>query len=377
MRWLAPDAKTTSPGKSEQSAAKAALAKLKQLGEKDELEGFDEIEEEEDADIGIGGLTSVNAGTELKPEELKNRLTVIGDALKGSGPDYAAALAAQLVTVGNLPLWQRMQILLMLRREHHANAALLGRNALKSQSAALHGSGYALLALAGDKSFPKMVASPPPVQVETVTERNGRFHDLALAVTLYTKPDLLAEGKRRIEALNRKESQLTAAYAKVCAEDSAMMENAPCLDADGIFERLAWLAYVSRYDRKAYSAVFLREWLKVGVYQLYCKLTASYLIGQNKYEGARARSVRAQWMNLGERFQSLQNVTRPDVEAFLVASPSEAGAVFAKARYTQERQTIINLLGDRPRDASAQILKVLVAADHPDLAGFAKSRRKE
>lgn len=269
-----------------------------------------------------------------------------------------------------------MQTLLMLHRERPPGTAALGRNALKSQSAALHGCGYALLALAGDDSFPKILASPSPVSVESEDGRRERLHDLALAVAFYRKPDLVAEGKRGVEALNNKEAVQVAAYTKVCGDDKVLAETAPCLDADGIFERLAWLAYLSRHDRQAYGAAFLREWLKVGLYRKYCRITANYMIGQNKFEGDRAQAVWTQWVNLGERFRALQDLARPEAEAFLAAFPSEAGAVFAKARYTQERQTIINLLGDQTRDASAQLLKALINANHPDLAAFAKSRQR-
>jgi hypothetical protein len=196
-----------------------------------------------------------------------------------------------------------------------------------------------------------------------------------LAVAFYPKSDLVAEGKRRVEALNAKEAEQVAAYAKVCADDTVLAETAPCLDADGIFERLAWLAYLSRHDRGTYGTAFLREWVKVGLYCKYCGITANYMIGQNKFEGARAQAVRTQWTNHSERFRALQDLTRPEVEAFLAASPSEAGAVFAKARTMQERQTITNLLGDRARDASAEILKALSAAHHPDLSAFARSRQ--
>ncbi|MDA1139244.1 MAG: glutamine amidotransferase [Planctomycetota bacterium] len=376
MRWLAPEAGATSPGRSKQPEAEAALAKLKQLGEKDELAGFDAIEAGDDAGLDLPGVASVNMGAELKPEELKERLVLIGAALQGTGPELAAALAAQVSTVSNLPLRTRMQILLRLHRERPPGTVALGRNALKSQSAALHGCGYAMLALAGDESFPKILASPPPVSVESEDGRRERLHDLALAVAFYPKPDLVAEGKRRVEALNNKEAAQVAAYAKVCGDDKVLAETAPCLDADGIFERLARLAYLSRHDRGTYGAAFLGEWVKVGLYRKYCGITANYLIGQNKFEGDRAQAIRTQWVNLGERFRALQDLTRPEAEAFLAASPSEAGAVFAQARTTQERQVTINLLGDLSRDASAKILKALIDADHPDLAAFARSRQK-
>jgi hypothetical protein len=376
MRWLAPEAGTTSPGRPQQPEAKAAIARLKQLAEKDETAGFDAIEAENDAGLNTPGVASVNMGAELKPEELKERLDVIGAAIKGSGTELAAALAAQLSTVNNLPLRTRMQILLLLSRERPQKMETLGRHALKSQSAALHGCGYALLAVAGDASFPKILAWPSPVSVESEDGRRERLHDLALAVAFYPKSDLVAEGKRRVEALNAKEAEQVAAYAKVCADDTVLAETAPCLDADGIFERLAWLGYLSCHDRQAYGAAFLREWVKIGVYGKYCRITANYLIGQNKFEGARAEAVRTQWANLDERFRALQDLTGPQAEAFLAAFPSEAGAVFAKARTTQERQTIINLLGNLTRDASAEILKALCAAKHPDLAAFAKNRQR-
>jgi hypothetical protein len=187
----------------------------------------------------------------------------------------------------------------------------------------------------------------------------------------------VAEGKGRVEAINRKEAAIRAAFARVCGEDTAMLETSPCLDADAVFSRLAWLAYLSRHDAKAYGKAFLREWLMAGRYADYCGRTKEYLVSQQRLEGARAAAVRRQWTHLSERFGGLQELTRPDAEALLATAPAQAGAALAGARLRMERQVVINLLGDRERRASVEMLEALSRADHPDLAAFAKARRDE
>ncbi len=372
MRWLAPEAGASDPLPAAKADGKALLKQLQGSSIEDEL-----------ADLGKSGAgTSLDSSggdaaaplRELKDKELAQRVAVIDQALAAGGSEMGAALLEQLTTVANLPLGTRLRIFTRLQRERPATAAAQGRAALRSQGSQIQGNGYVLLALAGDPAFARTLASPPAIALDSEAASQQRFRDLSLAITFYPKPDLVEEGKRRVEGWNRQEADARAEFARVCGPDTAMLETSPCLDADATYARLAWLAYLSRHDPGNYATPFVREWLMARQYVDDCWRTTGYLIQERKMNRA---SVNACWGDLAERFASLQEQTRPEVEAVLAKAPAEAGAVLANARFMPEIQAAINLFGNLDRAASAGVFSTVKQARSADLAAFVAARQKE
>ncbi|MBS3764050.1 MAG: hypothetical protein KGZ25_12195, partial [Planctomycetes bacterium] len=343
--------------------------------ELDDLGGLDG--ETGGAGLGLPGEKDSGAGTELEPEKLKKRIGLINKALEAKGPKIASALATQLATVTNLPLGLRLRIVSFLQQERPGNAAKLAQKALSTASSRLHGNAYLLLALAGDVSFRKILSNPPSLRLETRADARERRRDLSLAIALYPKADLVEEGREKVKKWNKEEARTRAAYARRLGPDTAMLETSPCLGAEKIFARLAWLAYLSRHEPATYAEQFVTEWVMVRQYQDYCARTRSYMIGQNKLEGAKAAAVRRNWRHLSRRFASLQELTRHDIERLLEEMPTETVSALKGARFTREIQTIYNLLGSVAPESSAKILQDLQGATRGDLATFAAARLSE
>ena len=374
IRWTAPDAERRGSGEAASDIA-GVLGRLENSSIDSafgDLGGLDA--DEADAGLGVPGEGASGAGETLEPAQLKTRADLIERALEGEGGRIANALATQLATVTNLPPRLRLRIVSFLHRERPTNAAALARKALRSQSSVLHGSAYLLLAVAGDEDFHAMLGGPPPIKVETRAAARRRRRDLALAVALYPRADLVEEGSRRVREWNEKEARAREDFARRIAPDLAMLETSPSLGADRILARLAWLAYLSRHEPARYGRPFLREWIMIRQYRDYCGRTLSYEIGQNKLEGARAALIRTLWRDLSRRFGALQDLSRGDVHAMLKDRPPVASDAFKTARFTCEVQTVRNLLGSlRPRDAEA-ILRGLRDGGGSRLAPFAAAR---
>jgi hypothetical protein len=210
--------------------------------------------------------------------------------------------------------------------------------------------------------------------VETGAAARRRRRDLALAVALYPDPDLVGEGRRRVEEWNEQDARARENFARMVAPDMAMLETSPCLGAERIFARVAWLAYLSRHEPETYARPFLREWMMSRQYREYCGRTISYEIGQNKLEGARADLVRESWRDLSRRFGALQELSRPDVHVLLERTPENAAQVLKTARFTREIQTVRNLMGSVDPGESVRVLRGLRGAERASLAAFAAAR---
>jgi hypothetical protein len=369
MRWLAPDAGKSTPPAAANADAKAILKELGSEGADDALAN---LEKGGDSDLKLPDAGT--ASRELTGDALKKRLALIDRALSAGSPEIAAALAEQLATVAGIPTDVRLRIFALLKRDHPASAAAQGRTALRAKESVIQGNGYVLLASAGDPEFVKQLAKPQEIAGEPGDAKQERLRDLALAVALYPKADLVEQGRRQIDAWNKQEAATRADFAKVCGPDIALVETFPCLDAEALYGRLAWLAYMYRNDPKAFAEPFLHEWLMASQYMDYCGRAIDNVYNQQKYTGARAEAACKGWSNLSERFRALQNMTRPEVEAMLTSSPAESGAVLAKIRFTAEAQTAISLLGNIDRKAAAPVLTPMASAKDPDLSAFAKTR---
>lgn len=202
----------------------------------------------------------------------------------------------------------------------------------------------------------------------------GNARDLAMAMALYAKTDLAETGRRLVEGWDKRETDVRAEFAKVCGPDTEMLDTSPTLEAESIFARFAWLAYLSRLDPKAYGEPFLREWLRVQLYADYCGRTRDYLIHDRKMNGAQAKT---RWNDLAERFVDLQELTRSDAEAVLAKSPESAATALANAHFMPEAHTAINLIGSLDRAAVTSVFTAVKSYRNADLAAFAAERQRE
>lgn len=373
VAWVAPDAGKTETVPPAVSAAEAT--KLLQQLEGDSMEDVLKNLEKGSGDTGdLGGESAAPSGTsrEIKGDVLKKRVEIIGRALQASGADVATALGEQLVAVNNLPPDTRFGILDFIQRAAPPSIADMGRKCLASQDSIVRGSGYSLLAMAGDPGFAKQVLSPPSA---TETDPQGRLRDLGLAIALYGKADLADEGRQRVAMWNDQEQKTKMAYTRG-KEFSLEAPEVPCLDAEALFQRTAWLAYLSRHDANAYGAEFARQWLMIGQFEDYCDRSIKGLYGDNMSAADIKRAaMRSQdWRKLRTCFTRLRDLTQPDIETLVKTSPDLAGEGFAQARFTPEFRGCMNLLGNLDRKATAPILEQLKKARNRDLTEFAAAR---
>ncbi len=373
MLWLSPDALKNVPPVA--ADAKTILKDLDSQGDDAALEDLEKADG--GADLKLPDAGTATGAAELKGEALKKRLALIDRAFLAGGPEIAAALTGQLASVSNIPLDKRMKIVSILHRERPAKAAANGRSAVASKDGIIQANGYILLALAGDPEFVKLAVKPPDLPGETADAKLERLRDLSLAVALYPRPDLVEEGKRRVEAWNKQEADIRAKFAKQILPDSAMLETNPYIDAESTFARIAWLAYLSRHEPKAYLDQFIHEWLRSALYQDYCGRSLGNLQELKTIGKAKLAAATASWTSLSERFAALREMTQPDVEALISKSPAESGAAMAKIRFTPDFRTVLNLMGSIGRKEAQSVVTPLAASTNRDLAEFANARKTD
>jgi hypothetical protein len=151
----------------------------------------------------------------------------------------------------------------------------------------------------------------------------------------------------------------------------------PCLDAEALFQRAAWLAYLARQDAKTFGPQFAREWLMTAQYQDYCDRTIGNLWPEHPTPAdvRRAKLLTTGWQRLRVYFGRLRDLTAADAEALARKNPDLAAEGFARAHFTLEYRVAMNLLGNLPRrDAAAAVCDKLRRAANPDLATFAAAR---
>jgi hypothetical protein len=299
---------------------------------------------------------------------------MIERAFAVEGPEASTALMEQLATVGNLPPDVRLRMLDRVKKQPPATAAKLAAKCLESNESSLRGVGYWLLAMTGDPAFVKVVSAPGTIPGELDTASRERLRDLAIAVTLYPKSDLVAEGKRRVAAWNEVEKTQRDQYAKRNGGDVEMLETSPFLDAEALFARTCWLAYLSRYEPATYAAPFAKQWLMQGEYQDYCSRMIESLWEDKQVSKAVAESRIHEWGIYSVRCGYLTRSLQPDMESLLAKAGVETAGGLLEARFAPEIRGAINLLGNLDRAASAGILAKLKAARETDLSSFAAAR---
>jgi hypothetical protein len=308
----------------------------------------------------------------LAPAELKQREAVIARALRGGGHDVALLLAGQFPAVANLSFRTGNAILDFLRREPAPELAAVAQRCLADASPDVRGAGYELMGLANDPAFPATLTAPPgAMEVNPAARR--RY--LALAVALRGSDDLVAEGRRRVQEWNRIEKDLKAKWTGGGDFSLAAPEH-PLLDAEALFERIAWLAYLSRHDAPAFATQFAREWLMTAQYEDYCDRSIGNLWGDNMSAGDRRRAeVKTEdWNFLRAAFARLREVTQGDVARLMKSQADVVAAGFAQAHFTAEARTCMDLLAGYPVADSRPMLQALTSAKSGMLADFARAR---
>jgi hypothetical protein len=313
--------------------------------------------------------------TQLAGERLKQRLEDIRRLLAApASPLVAAALAEQLATVGALPRETRWAMLDHVRRRVPADVVTVARRVERSRNAKIRQCAYQLAALANGPAFADWMrgeARPDD------SDPGGRQRALALGLVWHRQPDLAAVGRKRVEAWNAKERATMLSYTGGKGFSMAAPEH-PCLDSDELFERAAWLAYLSRQDPKTFGAQFAREWLMLAAYEEFCDRTVASLWDVRNPTAAQKAKIQVAgevWQERKAGFRRLRDVAQNDVLALVRSHPEAAADGFCRAHFTAEYRTCLNVLGDFASNDVLTILKALAKAGaNPDLARFAADR---
>ena len=195
---------------------------------------------------------------------------------------------------------------------------------------------------------------------QNTAEAQHRLYALTLALPLVASKDLVADGRAMVEQWNAEEKKVRDAWTGGKGFSPAAPE-LPCLDAETLFRRIGWLAYLARQVPSEFGPQFVREWLMTSVYQDYCWRSAG-----NKRPG--------EWSGLSAALGQLRKVTTPDVERLRDANPKEFAEGCAQANFTKEYFAARELLGDVSPARTRPILERLRTAKNPDLAAFAEAR---
>jgi hypothetical protein len=376
--WLAPDALRTDPPR-EQPRVKERLAKVREQLEKEVFGGDEAVPDEKESDEAADTLpgeagpeSGGSAGRELDKAQLAQRLALLKEAMSLNSPELSPLLAEQLAAVTNLPFQDRNAVVDFIRSHPFPELTKVAKRLCKHKNTAVRSSGHQLLAAAGSPGFvEELKAKPHPFETEPL----NRSRYLAVALAMFPKPDLQSLGKGLVEAWNKDEAEVKNRWTGG-GEFSLAAPAHPCLDAESLFQRVAWLAYLSRYEPETYGAQFAREWLMTAQYEDYCDRTIAGLWGMNMTPSdiKRAQILSAEWGSFMLFFSRLRDLTQPDLEAVLKAHPDRLAEGFAAAHFTLEARKGINFLANHTVEETRQVLETLKAARHPMLKEFAEAR---
>ncbi|MHB9134584.1 MAG: glutamine amidotransferase [Armatimonadota bacterium] len=367
MAWLAPTAGVNPPAvPAPATEIQAQLAALNKDAARDI--GIDDPLEKEDPEAGLGG--DGLPGVELDEESLKTRITLLTSLLRGEGKEISLAFAGQLGKVVNLPPDLHERLLEFVRRTPPPGLAEIGKTAVASRTPALRETGFQLLAIAGDPAFVTLARTPPPSGELTTMYRD---RNLACAIACYQQPDLLPLAKERVKALNDKDLKVKMEYTGG-QEFSLAAPEQPCLNSEEMYQRVAWLAYLSGADPANYGVQFAREWLLIAQYMGYAE-QASDIVATDRIKSQKQKETDyAKFNRYLEALRRLDRVATPAFERLYAAHPELVAQGFAKANFLREVDRAIAFFGNRPVKADKAVLTVLAGAKQERLAGFAKAR---
>ena len=379
IAWLAPGA-----GHEEKRVraefSKERLAQVREQLETTMFEGDMELEEDEDdEDSELTALPGEATGKalsasacELEPARLKERIAAIDEVLRGAGLEISALLADQLASVTNLPTGTRDAIIDFVRQCPPPQLAEIANRCVKDANSSVRSCGHQLLAIAGSAGFGKELKAQPGA---FETDRIGRERYLAIALVMYPKGDLRGSGREKVRAWNASEAEVKARWTDG-GEFSLGAPAHPCLDAESLFQRIAWLAYLSRQESGTYATQFAREWLMTAQYQDYCDRSVGNLWGMNMSAADRKRAIilTKEWRILRSLFARLRSLTQPDLQRLFRTHRGQVAAGFARAHFTLEARQCINFLGLYPAGEVRPVLQTLGSARQFLLANFAEAR---
>ncbi len=376
--WLAPEAMTKAPV-APSSVSREEIRNLIEQLEGDALvAAIEGIESEDRFDGLMENEPMIASEPDMNWEDQRKRIAVIERLLQGTGPDVSAALVEQIKTVSDLPMKTRFAMLDFVRREPPANLASVARKCLLGRDPAIRNTGLQLLAILGDEAFAGELLDPDPQEVIGILGAFDRDRFLAVGVAMYPKPDLLAEGKRRVDAWNEQELKSKMAYTGG-REFSLAAPEAPCLDAETLLQRIAWLGYLARHNPPAWGAQFVREWTLTAQYEELCDRSAAGLWqqGMSARSSAHAAAKSADWRSVRELFARMRDLTRPDMDAMIVNHPEGVAEGLARVRFLSEVRLAINLLGDHG-EAGRKVASLMDAPSlQKDLGAFIAACQRE
>lgn len=335
LRWLAPQA-----GTDDKQPAGIDATEAKRL-----LAGFGQAAE----DAALGGTPA------KKPAKPGKDAAAAIESLLTAPPAAvdAKALLDHVAGLGALPDALVYRLADWLRANPPADLAARRAAWLAGKEASLR---FLALQLTTDPAVlrEQLTAAAPPA------EANRRLYALTLALPSVTGKELLAEGRELLQRWNAEEQEVRDAWTGGKGFSVAAPE-LPCLDAETLFRRIGWLAYLSRHDAAGHGAQFVREWLMTAVYQDYCGRSAG-----NRRQG--------DWDGLRAALGQLRQVARAEIERLRVSEPKVFAEGLAQTRYTREYLLARELLAEVPAASIAPVLQRLRTAPHRDLAAFATAR---
>jgi len=311
-------------------------------------------------------------GVALDAKTLKKRIIELRQLLPGEGKDITLAFAGQLAKINNLPTDLRRDLLEAVRRNPSPTIADAARRALACHNDILRENGMQLLAISGDAGFVELANNPP---------HGGTFaaithaRALACAAACYPRANLLDLARGKVNAWNKTDLANKMEYTKG-KEFSLAAPEQPCLEAETLYQRIGWLAYLARQDTAAFGPQFAREWLLIGQYCDYAD-TCRDGLWADKIMTQQQKMKKAEVFNeYIDAIRWLSRVTAPTVEWLLKEHPEQLAAGFAHAHFLHEVDRAVNLLSRYPAHDTKSILTVLATAQQPQLNTFATARLK-
>ncbi len=356
MQWLAPEGRAVETKRTAVSAAEAK--KLMDGLEGDAMESLLD-DSNDDLTMGLTGSPTGRAPTKGRKASVATLRRLLKAPVEAVD---TAVLLDQLLAPGELPDDMRWGLADAVRARPPATLAERVTSALAHSDASARQNAIQLLGMVDGAALGREMGSAGPAMQ---TDARGRTYALTLALPLVKTPDLVDEGKRRVSEWNASEKAVLDKWTGGKGFSPATPE-LPGLDAMSLFQRLAWLAYLTRHEPKTYGAQLVREWLKTGVYQEYC--------GRTKATYAQVGKKSGDWDRLSACLGRLRDLTRQDVEALVKTAPDTFAEGLCGAHFTREILAARNLLGNLDPVATAGILEKLKTARHPDLAAFAAAR---
>ena len=345
FNWLAPQANLVIP-------TKPAIT----TGEVKKI--IEQFEQDAMGDLASDSLPSKNKQVKNNLETDRERVATIRRVLSAS-PDAVdlSLLLDQLLLVSNLPDDLRWQ--LIDRVMSKPPAALNERIKAKRHSSDI-AIELTVLQCLGAVDPSALLQEIGDATKRSENDSIARMIALSLSIPWVKTPELVAEGKRRVEQWDQSEKATLDAWTGG-KDFSPAAPELPGLDADALFQRIAWLAYLSRHAPETYAAPFARQWLMIETYQDYCARSI-----KNKKNG--------DWNRLGTSFGRLRDITHADLIALIQSHPKQMADGFSKAHFTLEIQSLMNALGEQSPSSTRVILSRLTTAAHPDIVNFARER---